>query len=429
MAGGNILIAAYSGRALAQAAKRAGYAAFVVDLFGDEDLRAAAARSLKAQGSLAEGFDKAGLMRALASLKQGVGSPVGFVYGAGFEREPELLGEVERLVPVRGNEPEVVQAVKNPLALAEACARLGIPHPDIRHVPPPPFLSSSLRGGKAAEAIQKPEHIPWIASLVARNDCGLERDGLAEAGWLLKHAGSAGGTGARLWRRGDAPPPTQDRYWQLFAPGEMWSALFAADGHEARIIGFSQQWTAPCAAAPFRFGGAVTAEPPAAFAKSLTDCARKLTHHFRLRGLNSIDVIADGEDWRLIEINPRPGATLDLFDSEARPLLTVHLEACAGTLPSRSPPQSRPSHALSIAYAERPFFVPMAYSWPVYAADIPASGSLIEVDSPICTAFAQASSPANARRAAQARARQIAARLASSPQPPAGRPLHAALQP
>ena len=48
---------------------------------------------------------------------------------------------------------------------------------------------------------------------------------------------------------------------------------------------------------------------------------------FDLKGLGSADFLVNGEDFHLLEINPRPGATLDIFDSEAEPLLRIHLEA------------------------------------------------------------------------------------------------------
>ena len=38
----------------------------------------------------------------------------------------------------------------------------------------------------------------------------------------------------------------------------------------------------------------------------------------------------DGDGYHLIEINPRPGATLDIFDSDDAPLLETHIRASHG---------------------------------------------------------------------------------------------------
>src|SRR5438445_5015444 len=66
-----VLIAALSGRALAVAARRAGYAPLVADLFGDTDMRAAAARSAKVPGDLEAGLDEDGLVDCLTRLAAG----------------------------------------------------------------------------------------------------------------------------------------------------------------------------------------------------------------------------------------------------------------------------------------------------------------------------------------------------------------------
>ncbi len=48
---------------------------------------------------------------------------------------------------------------------------------------------------------------------------------------------------------------------------------------------------------------------------------------FRIKGLASADFLVRDEEALLLEINPRPGATLDIFDCGATPLLRLHLDA------------------------------------------------------------------------------------------------------
>ena len=44
-----------------------------------------------------------------------------------------------------------------------------------------------------------------------------------------------------------------------------------------------------------------------------------------LLGLCSADFIRSEDGYWLVEINPRPGATLDIFDSPEAPLMEAHL--------------------------------------------------------------------------------------------------------
>ena len=50
-----------------------------------------------------------------------------------------------------------------------------------------------------------------------------------------------------------------------------------------------------------------------------------LTRRAGLVGLCSADFIRGADGYQLIEINPRPGATLDIFDSAEAPLMEAHL--------------------------------------------------------------------------------------------------------
>lgn len=362
-----VLIAAYSGRALAEAARRAGYIPLVADLFCDADTRHNAGRALRVEGGLDTGFSPLKLCSALAELRRSsAGEVLGIVYGAGFETEPAMLTDLARMAPVIGNTACAVAAAKNPHRLAASCANHGIPHPEIRDEPPP----------------------------------------LGKSGWLLKRRGSAGGTGTVPWdSRSHRLSRINGDYWQRAVQGEMMSVLFLADGRRAQILGFSRQWVSPSLSAPFRFGGAVTCEPPSGISAALAGCAQRVTAEFGLRGLNSIDFIVSGNDWWLIEINPRPGATLDLFDTPAFPLFKAHVEAVAGRLWDDAPDPA--CRALAVSYAGRAMRIPMRFNWPEFAADRPAPGTRLRAGDPICTVFAAGKAACTARNTALGRAAAV----------------------
>ena len=85
---GFLLIAAISGRALAAAARRAGYRPLVADFFCDTDTMALAERAVKLPGDLQNGIDGERLIETLRQLA-GNDRPVAVVLGSGFERKTE----------------------------------------------------------------------------------------------------------------------------------------------------------------------------------------------------------------------------------------------------------------------------------------------------------------------------------------------------
>src|SRR5260370_18189634 len=85
LSGQFVLIAALSGRALAAAARRAGYQPLVADLFGDVDTQAIAAASVRVPGNLPAGPARKPLLDALDRLADGR-APVGLVYGVASHR-------------------------------------------------------------------------------------------------------------------------------------------------------------------------------------------------------------------------------------------------------------------------------------------------------------------------------------------------------
>jgi predicted ATP-grasp superfamily ATP-dependent carboligase len=191
--------------------------------------------------------------------------------------------------------------------------------------------------------------------------------------------------------------------------GRAVSLLFVRDSRALTPIAWSEQWTAPADGAPYRYGGAagpLDFEP----APELLPKLAALAEHLGVRGLASADFIDDGRPW-LLEINPRPGATLDVFDDDEDPLLTRHIAAFADG-PAR-PAMPRRPRAAEIVYADRDIVVPVG-DWPDGAADLPSAGAAIAAGAPICTVCASASSVAGAKTLLNARTRHIRAWLEGS---------------
>src|SRR5499433_2416376 len=125
-----VLIAAISGRALAQSAQRGGHQPLVVDFFGDQDTLQVARDHIRLTGRLANGIAESALIAALETLAQRHQPLMGAVCGSGFEDRPYLLQSVAARWPLFGNHAAIVTRVKNPEIVAAICARLAIPVPE-----------------------------------------------------------------------------------------------------------------------------------------------------------------------------------------------------------------------------------------------------------------------------------------------------------
>lgn len=348
-----ILIAAASARALAGAARRAGYEPLVADFFGDLDTCEAASAHRVVEDGLEVGFRAEMLLPALEALA-GRSDPIGFVYGAGFEDRAELLDAIGERWRLLGNPSEVVRRVKDPMALAALCGRLGIAHPETR--------------------MSRPDD---------------------DAGWLSKSIGGSGGTHvapASACRGAD-----EGLYFQRIAAGDPVSVLFVGDGADAHVIGASRQWAAPARGEPFRYGGCLRpAELSPKLTQVLDETARALTRACGLAGLNSIDLLLSGDKVTLLEINPRPGATLDLFEDDLGSLFSAHVEACLGRLP-RDRFHFGGAAAAAIAYARREIPSMPRLDWPEWTADRQRPRTNLHEDAPLCTIKAFADDPTHAR--------------------------------
>jgi len=361
-----ILILALSGRALTQAARRAGTDVIVVDLFGDVDTRSLAPW-YRLPGNLEEGIDGAELLALARALSERVD---GIVYGAGFEADPALLGELARLAPLIGNPREIVAAIKDPFWFAELLRRLSLPQPEVAALPQP--------GTR----------------------------------WLRKLRGGSGGTHIE---RATATMVAADgeHYFQAVAPGDPVSAIFAANGRAARVIGLSAQWAVPTATRPFRYGGCAG---PVHLAPKLRTEIERACHAIAaatgLVGLNSLDMLVTVDAFTILEVNPRPGATLDVFDRPSGPSLwACHVNAVRGELPALPAASTSGARATMVVYADQPRYVPAAFIWDNGIADIPTPESCIPAGAPVCTVMAAASDAGAARALAEERAATLLDRL------------------
>jgi predicted ATP-grasp superfamily ATP-dependent carboligase len=298
-----LLAAGQSVRQLAQAATREGFDLIALDAFGDADTRAAALRWQRWRD-----FDAGALLAALDEAARA--GACGWIAGSGFEAHLELLAAGARRLPLLGMPPAGWRQLRDPRRFFPLLASLGLPHPPTRWDAPP----------REAEG--------WLC-----------KDGMACGGWHVRAATAAAPAG------GGWP------VWQRHVPGTPMAAAFVADGRRAWLLGQHEQLVG-VDGAPFAWRGAIGPLRGLPDVAAHIDTAlQQLVPACGLRGLGSLDFMlqADGRI-ALLEVNPRPGGTLQLYAAQSP--LRLHLRACRGEpLPVQPVPQA--VNGLEIVFAPR----------------------------------------------------------------------------
>lgn len=319
---------------LAQAARNVGLQPLVIDLFADLDTQHCAEAFSRVE-SLAEAY----LAPAVDYFIERY-AVADVVYGSGFECHPASLFYLSRRLNVLGNDPDVFARQLDKRVFFSALRQLAIPYPEV---------SFSAPNGED---------------------------------WLLKPLAGQGGIGIRRYCAEDEG---RSSYWQKFQAGASHSALFLADGLRARIIGFNTQWTVRLSDADeFVFSGVINhADLPEPRKLEIFGWLQRIVPAFGLKGLCSLDFIhANGRNY-VLEVNPRPSASMQLYDAD---LLARHMRVCAGQrlADSEDMGQGVEPKGYRVVYADRDLVVPESFDWPEWCADLPQPSITCRQGQPIC---------------------------------------------
>jgi predicted ATP-grasp superfamily ATP-dependent carboligase len=365
----SVLIAALSGRALAASARRAGFDPLVVDAFGDEDTRASASAYCGLPEATRSGFRARPLIAALEALAaKAAHTPVGLVLGSGFEDRPKLIAALARRFPLLGNGAQAIVRAKDPAIFFPQLDELSIPHPQTQTSPP-----------------------------------------LQPNGWLSKRIGGSGGAHVVAFA---AARSRRGRYYQRRLNGEPVSLLGVAARGRLCVAGFSRQWTVGAEPRPYRYGGATG---PACFdptvKEGMASSAEAVCGALDLVGLVSFDFLLAGGVPYLLEVNPRPGATLDVLDDKSGALFAAHVAACRGEASVFAPLSTPGARAAGILYADRGPLSPLMPTWPSWTADRPIPGTRIPRHRPVATVLASGETRAAAEHNCRRRLDDLALML------------------
>ncbi len=372
--GGRILIVALSGRALARSARATGSSPIVLDRFADLDTREVAELALRIPAGRAGPLAAGPLLRAARAVAP---PPIPLLVGGGLEGRRGVLAALARGRELLGNPPEIVARAVDPFALAALCRALDVPFPETRADLP-----------------------------------------TARRGWLVKRRGAGGGWHVRPAERVDRLHPLD--YVQRRVAGRPVSILLLGDGRRTLALLASAQWNT---GDPPHFKGVLApASLPRALEERFARAAVAVGTALALRGLASADfLLEEGGGFHLLEINPRPGGSLEAAETAlGTNLVALHLAACRGELPEGSPEPSGFA-GTAIVRTDRDLVVPVGFLWPAWAGDRTPPGERVRTGRPLATVRATGNDPAEVRRLLELRERCLLVQMVDAPGAPRAR--------
>ena len=269
----------------------------------------------------------------LAALAEDVDADA-VVYGAGLENRPDL---VERLAAGRellGTPADLLPAVRDPWALGEV------------------MLVPETR-----------------------------RAALSGEGWLRKPLRGGGGRGVRRWSGGRL---RRTEILQRRVDGLSCAAVAVGNGRDAVVLGVTEQLHRGYA----WIGNAVLESDE--IGAELRAACRTVAARFGVRGAFGVDAIWDGRRAWVLEVNPRPTASLELFGPG---VFALHVRGARGLdLDGPLPPAC--DKVKVVLFADRDVHAPAPGWWPRgLVRDVPHEGEKIARGHPVCTLVSAAAGP------------------------------------
>lgn len=364
-----LLIVGQSGRALAAAAAPC-WTPWVIDLFGDTDTRAYAARWAPLAQSLEAPLEPAVLEAALDQCLAASDTRPPILLCSGFENAPALLDRLAMRGELLGADATQWRRLGDLPAVLNGLAAAGV------RVPP----TQRMRPDDATA-------------------------------WLCKRSGECGGFHVRA---ATAPGSLSARdYYQARVSGASVSALFLAGATQCRLLGYTRHLRqANAGLPPYVYQGAVLqARIPHGLATTLQQVGTTVATTLDLRGAFGLDFVLDAMGVPLlVDINPRFTATIELYP-ERTALVAAHVRACRTGLVDDVPPPVHPWRGHAVLYAPCALHIPHTPRWPQGSGDLPQPGSTIAAGRPLLTVVAGGADGADVCARLALRARTVFAHL------------------
>ena len=274
-----LLIISASARWLAQSARRRGLHFISADYFGDWDTQQAGPNQVVVR------------LGDVSKIAKEVGAE-SILIGGGMENHWEALAETTTHCRILGFAPDHIQRIRDPNLWFQALHQAGLAVP--RVVLPP----------------ERPPH----------------------GRWLQKPVRSGGGREITEWIFGQIPGA--EVYLQQFAPGLDASAVYIGAAGKSYLLGVSWQsiGTEVSGTPAFQYSGSIgpiDMTPPVR--NQLVAIGGIVAQQFGGIGLFGVDFKLEGETVWPVEVNPRPTASVELYERAGLgSIFDWHWSACLG---------------------------------------------------------------------------------------------------
>lgn len=319
----------FSTRALAESCVKAGNVCTAIDFFGDLDQEKICdvIGLHRKYGVHLESFDPFLFLKVIDEVP---GNKV--VYVGPLENYPDILNVLEQKYTIVGNNSKTVKNVRNWKNLYRFCKKNNILYPE------------TMEG----------EH------------------------YVVKPKKSGGGVGITQ---------LSTCVVQKYIDGKDYSVSFLGDGMSAKVVSVNEQLMGitEFGAREFWYCGNITPVP----FEDMHNMCTKLVEEFKLKGSCGLDFVVDTDNIYMMEINPRPQATLELVEKAFNVnMFELHENAVNGSLKSLSDPKRVWGKA--IVYAEKNIIMPDTTEWLhcQWMKDVPHPCDHIKKSDPVCTVLA-----------------------------------------
>lgn len=369
----NLLVVGIDTISIANSAKGAGHKVYAADYFGDVDLRHVCTwceavieqKRGKSCGKMESKFKPEVFLKITKSLLEKYEVDASLL-SSGLDDFSDVLHELNGLVPILGNSPEVIERVRKKPRFFEDLRCLGIAHPETAVV-------KSIDKAKATAV---------------------------EIGYpvVVKPAEGFGGVGIRTAQNSkeieraffEAFLVSKSLLIQKFIKGIHASVSFLATDDNVKVLTLNEQLLG----LPFLFQqehfGYCGNIVPLHLANSVSERCKliteKIASHFNLKGSNGIDLVISKEGTPyVVEVNPRFQGTLECVERVLGiNLVKSHIDACLhGFLPTVKEKALTFCTRL-VLYAPKPIIAPNLTIFPE-VRDIPLPEIIIEKGEPLCS--------------------------------------------
>ena len=199
--------------------------------------------------------------------------------------------------------------------------------------------------------------------------------------WLIKEYQSYGGIKVKIFT--ESKCINKKTYLQKFIDGDLISVQFFGENKNVEILAICDQITKNSKKGLFLIKSLVTKKIRTNLSKKIHGLVKKISKTFSLQGINNLDLILQGEKIFLLEVNPRPGLSTNILNSNYEDIFKIKSPKKKITFDGY--------YSSTIIYARKEikinkrkkiFLKKFCHS--KLFSELPNLGDIIKVDEPIC---------------------------------------------